>query len=108
MGGVCLYIMLTGKRPFDLGDGNFSEDFENWDWEAQEEWQQLSVEAQGIVKHLLEVDPLQRARIDDCRDDPWVAANDPTAPPVRMEADTRQLKKLGSAVKPTDDVGCCE
>jgi len=72
--GVLLYVILSGCSPFcaeeeeqllkQVAEAKY-EFFEN-------EWKGISDEAKDLVRRLLVVDPLQRLKMDDMLEHPWL------------------------------------
>merc|ERR1711918_138258 len=72
--GVLLYVILSGCSPFcaeeeeqllkQVAEAKY-EFFEN-------EWKGISEEAKDLVRRLLVVDPLQRLKMEDMLEHPWL------------------------------------
>ena len=89
--GVILYVLLCGYPPFEsdneadlrkeIFDGGIKFD--------SEDWQNVSEEAQDLVKKLLSVDKIARIKVEDIINHPWMLG----------EANHKELKVPGNIKK---------
>ncbi|KAK1730963.1 kinase-like domain-containing protein [Colletotrichum acutatum] len=80
--GVILYVLLVGRLPFD--DEHIPSLFAKIARGTYSIPQWMNSGAAGLIKKMLVVNPVQRATIDDIRQDPWFMTDLPPylAPPV--------------------------
>jgi serine/threonine protein kinase len=73
--GVILYILLTGKPPFDANLEESQNQFEV-DFESDNSiWSAMPM-AQELVQHMLRQDPKRRLTVRQCCDHPWINVDD--------------------------------
>jgi carbon catabolite-derepressing protein kinase len=74
--GVILYVLLVGRLPFD--DEHIPSLFAKIARGTYSIPQWMPTGAANLIKKMLVVNPVQRATIDDIRDDPWFLTDLPT------------------------------
>ena len=68
--GVILYILLSGRPPFDSGDFDAIINAE-YDFSSRR-WKTVSQEAQALIQRMMKRDPAERATMDQVCNDPWL------------------------------------
>jgi len=104
--GVILYILLSGKPPFD-GDTerHIARSIKAMVLRfEEEEWEYVSEDAKDLVEKLLEKNISQRISAKEAVNHPWIKAHRHTTPPARASSvlahlrSFHRLTKLKSAV----------
>eukprot|EP01118_Nematostelium_gracile_P013043 TRINITY_DN4871_c0_g1_i1.p1 TRINITY_DN4871_c0_g1~~TRINITY_DN4871_c0_g1_i1.p1 ORF type:complete len:513 (-),score=103.21 TRINITY_DN4871_c0_g1_i1:1072-2610(-) len=74
--GAILYVLLSGKPPFDDEDGNGVSLFEQIEGGMYkfpaEDWGHVSDQAKQLVSALLTVDPIERMSVSAALEHPWI------------------------------------
>ncbi|KAJ1558231.1 hypothetical protein HK096_002823 [Nowakowskiella sp. JEL0078] len=77
--GCLLYILLTGSQPFKHPGNDYPFLFDSilsGRFDESRDWNNVSKNAQKLIKKLLNVDPRKRGTIEDVLDDTWVKSNE--------------------------------
>jgi len=71
--GVVLFVMLSGRYPFDGRKKPLEEQIQTASFNMDTaRWRSLSEEAKDLVRGLLRVNPIDRLQLEDCLIHPWV------------------------------------
>eukprot|EP00434_Breviolum_minutum_P018566 symbB.v1.2.016376.t1/scaffold1244.1/size129415/3 len=77
--GVLTYILLDGRAPF-MGRNDRQYRF------SEERWSNVSENAKGFIRKLLQVDPTQRMTAEEAANHPWLATSASGEPAVELDA----------------------
>lgn len=71
--GAVLYVMLSGRYPFDGKKAPLEEQIRTAAFTTSgPRWKAISEEAKSLVRGLLQVDPAKRMTLEDCLAHPWM------------------------------------
>eukprot|EP00164_Ancoracysta_twista_P005824 GFYU01008010.1.p1 GENE.GFYU01008010.1~~GFYU01008010.1.p1 ORF type:complete len:457 (+),score=114.99 GFYU01008010.1:383-1753(+) len=96
--GVILYILLAGYQPFDgRTDHDINEATKAGRYSFRSRpWKQVSNDAKGLIKSLLQIDPEKRLTASQVLQHPWILGN---APDEELEGTMDEIVKFNARRK---------